>query len=90
VDPTTGRQVQQVRESRVADIASSFEATNPHFKLAAIVSATAEVLRGSRWAKGVELDDVADLAAELEHELPENPEVADFLDMLDDLADLDR
>ena len=90
VDPTTRRQVQQVREARLTEIASSFEATNPHFKLAAVVSATAEVLRESRWAKGVDLDEVADVASEIEHELPEDDQVAEFLDMLDDLADLDR
>jgi Ca-activated chloride channel family protein len=89
-DPTSRSEERQAREARLSDLAGSFSATRPHFKLAAVVAATAEVLRGSRWSGGIELDEVADLAAEIEHELPEDEQVGEFLELLDNLASLDR
>ncbi len=41
-----------------ADIAPSFEAAAPSFRLAACVAETAEVLRGSHWAQDSDLDEV--------------------------------
>jgi Ca-activated chloride channel family protein len=84
-DPDRGSAEGLAREVRLGDLAGSFAATDPHFRFDAIVAATAEVLRGSPWAERLDLEDVASVAWETEHGLPETDQVHDFLEMLDDL-----
>ena len=60
------------------------------FQLDALVAATAEVARGSRWVDGLRLRDVAATAGELAWDLPRDPQVAEFLGFLDAAARLER
>ncbi|MFL5679039.1 MAG: von Willebrand factor type A domain-containing protein [Chloroflexota bacterium] len=87
-DPQSNRDADTSREIRVTNLAGSFNATDEHFKLDAVVAATAEVMRGSPWIDGYRLSDVVEVADGMSRELPRTDEVHDFLKMLDDAADL--
>ena len=71
-------------------MSDAFGATAASFRLDAVVAATAEVVRGSRWVDGVRLRDVVSTADELAWELPDDPEVAAFLGFLEAAARLER
>ena len=45
-DPDSGASQRLSRDIRASDLAGSFDGTDPHFRLDAIVAASAEVLRG--------------------------------------------
>lgn len=83
-DPDRNRPDETSRDVAVGDLSESFEATDAHFRLDAIVAATAEVLHGSELTE-VDLHDVADVAREEAESLPLTDEVHAFLDLLDRL-----
>ena len=83
-DPDRNRPDETSRDVLVGDLSESFHATDAHFRLDAIVAATAEVLHGSELAE-VDLHDVADVAREEAEALPLTDEVHAFLDLLDRL-----
>jgi Ca-activated chloride channel family protein len=89
-DPDTGRTDEIVREIRESDLARDFGATDPFFRLDAVVASTAEVLRGSPWASHLHLTDIADIADRESESLPPTDEVHGFLDLLDRLARMDE
>jgi len=89
-DPAARRADELGRDIRLSDLAGSFRSADPTFKLDAIVAATAERFRGSRWGETYDLDQVARLAEQISEELPQNQEVHDFLDLLGAAADLER
>jgi Ca-activated chloride channel homolog len=87
-DPQTTRASEIAQDVYFGDLASSFRATDAHFKLDSLVAATAEVLRDSPWIPGYGIDDLKREAAQLGSDLPETPDVGDFLMMLDQMARL--
>jgi len=87
-DPDTGRAVDLGRDVALSDLAGSFSATDPHFRLDALVAQTAEVLRGSEFARRLDIRDVADVANREDSNLPATDEVHAFLDLLRDLGRL--
>ncbi len=89
-DPESSRPDELARDVRLSDIAGSFDASDPTFKLDAIVAATAERFRGSRWGETYRLGDVAELAEQVSRDLPQTQEVHDFLELLGRAADLER
>ena len=89
-DPESGHVDELRREIGLRDLAGSFEATPASFQLDAVVAATAEVARGSRWVDGLRLRDIAATASELAWDLPDDPQVAEFLGFLDAAARLER
>lgn len=89
-DPTTSRPDELARDLRLSDLSGSFRATGSTFKLDAIVAATAERFRGSRWGETYRLADVAEAAEQLSEELPPTQEVHDFLELLRRAAELER
>ena len=89
-DPGANRANELGRDIRLSDLAGSFRAADPAFKLDAIVAATAERFRGSRWGETYDLDQVARFAEQISEELPQNQEVHDFLELLRRAADLER
>ncbi len=64
-DADTGRVDEISGEVYAEALATSFGRTEPEFQLAATVAAYAEVLRGSRYMRGISLDEIADAANEL-------------------------
>jgi Ca-activated chloride channel family protein len=89
-DPETSRASEQARDVSLTDLSPSFLATDPHFKLDAIVAATAETLRGSPWIEGYRVRDVSQIADQLSSELPNTDEVHGFLDLLHQASSIKR
>ena len=87
-DPDRGGAVDLGRDVAMGDLAGSFRATSPYFRLDAIVAQTAEVLRGSEFANRPDLHEIADVASREDSNLPATDEVHAFLDMLHDLSRL--
>ena len=87
-DPDRGSTAKVSREIRTSDLAGSFGRADPHFKLDAIVAATAEVLRGSEFASRSSVRYVAGIAAVEARGLPATDEVHGFLELLGDLGRL--
>jgi Ca-activated chloride channel family protein len=89
-EPGSGRTRELDRDVRLDGLARDFAATDPAFKLDALVAATAEVFRQSRWGDRLTLRDVDAVARQLAPELPRSDEVAGFLGFLGDAASLER
>ena len=87
-DPDRGGARDLGRDVGISDLARSFRATDPHFRLDALVARTAEILHGGDLAGRGDLRDVADVAAREDLVLPGSGEVRDFLDLLRNLARL--
>jgi Ca-activated chloride channel family protein len=81
-DPETDVPVEMVSELRVEDLADSFAATDPHFRLAATAAAFAEVLRESYWAEQVTMTTVAAEALQRVDEFPDDPAVRELADLV--------
>ncbi len=88
-DPDDQRVRDASRDIRVGDLSRSFERTDPHFRLDAIVAATAEVLRGSEFASRLDLTDIRRVADDAAEDLPATDEVHTFLELLDSASRLD-
>ena len=89
-DPGADRADELGRDIRLSDLSSTFRAADSTFKLDAIVAATAERFRGSRWGETYDLGQVAEVADQVSEDLPQNQEVHDFLALLGSAADLER
>jgi Ca-activated chloride channel family protein len=90
IDPTTRTASEIAADVRLDAITRSFGDPTPAFRLDAIVAATAERLRDSRWSTGYNLRDVASVAGDMAGDLPRSDEVSAFLDLLEVAARLDR
>jgi Ca-activated chloride channel family protein len=60
------------------DLASSFEQADAHYQLAAVVAQYADALRGSPWAAGTSMRQVAEIASRLMWSIPGDEDVAEF------------
>jgi hypothetical protein len=60
------------------DFATQFETASPRFQLDAVVAEYAEILRGSYWAQGANLADVARDAQRIAAYLPQDADVQEF------------
>jgi len=89
-DPERGGADELTRDVRLSELARSFAATEPTFRLDAIVAATAEVLRESPWVGRLDVHDIARVAGDEARDLPATDQVHDLLDLLDDLASLEE
>ena len=90
VDPATRQASEIAADVRLDDMAGSFREAAPTFRLDALVAATAERLRESRWSAGYSLRDVASQAGDMAGDLPRTDEVNAFLDLLEAAARLER
>jgi Ca-activated chloride channel family protein len=82
-EPGQQNESRLTREIQAGNLAGSFGATAPTFRLDAIVAAAAEVLRGSPYAESFDLAEVVATAQESSGDLPQTRDVHDFLDFLD-------
>lgn len=89
-DPDRGGEDELTALVRLGDLAPSFVATDPSFRLDIIVAATAEVLRGSPWTERISLRDVAAVASREVEGLPATDQAHDFLDLLDALGAMEE
>ena len=85
-DPASQRAREIAQDVNLGDLSRTFNATDPHFKLDALVAATAEVIRRSPWIPGYSVGDLRSAAGELSSQLPRTTEVQDFMSLIDQLA----
>ena len=81
-DPDTYETVEINGNINTWDMDSSFESADPRFQLAAIAAQYAEVLRHSPWAAETSLDQLCIMAYTLLRSIPEDPDVVEFVDLL--------
>jgi Ca-activated chloride channel homolog len=89
-DPASMRAQEIAQDLYRGDLAASFQSTDRHFKMDALVAATAEVLRNSPWIPGYGVRDLQGAATALQGQLPETAEVRDFWIMLTQMSNLGR
>jgi len=89
-DPEAGK-VSEINQTFArTQFASSFDATSPSFKLAAVVAEYAEVLRASYWARGSSLENVQGLAQRMKQALSEDKDVAEFAQLISRASQLGK
>lgn len=89
-DPSSKRSQEIAQDVGPGDLAPTFRQADSHFKLDALVAATAEVLRGSPWIPDYRVADLSSAAGELQGQLPQTAEARDFLQLLEQLGSLAR
>ncbi len=85
-DPASQHAREIAQDINLGDLSRTFNATDPHFKLDALVAATAEVIRRSPWIPGYGVNDLRSAAGDLSSQLPRTAEVQDFMSLIDQLA----
>jgi len=70
------------------DLASSFETTSSTFQLSVVMAEFAEILRQSYWAQEVTLGDLQQVIQKLDSTLLEEPDVAEFVQLVQRAWDL--
>ena len=81
-DPDTGDVRETSREFYKSEFSTALEEASPRFLRDAAVAEYAEVLRGSYWARGSRLETVRRLAQRVSRLLPDDPDVAEFVDLV--------
>jgi Ca-activated chloride channel family protein len=92
-EPQTGEVIEAERTLTIEDVQHNFEATDPHFQLAAAVAEFAEILKNSPYAEGSTLEDLADEIDRVEEEIETaegatDHDVADLREMVWTAAEL--
>jgi Ca-activated chloride channel family protein len=78
----TGRFEELAHAITGADLVEQLEESSPALRLAAVVAETAEVLRGSYWARGSNLDEVFRSAQRVSREFEGDREVAELVSLV--------
>ncbi len=87
-DPDTGLVTEVTQTLDRSDLETSLENTSASFRLDAAVAEYAEILRHSYWAKDGSLEAVLALTRQVAEELPADPDVAEFLELVARASDL--
>jgi len=82
VDPQTKALDGLMHPVTAGDLAPSWEAASPRLRLDATVAQYADVLRNNPYASRFTLTDVARISDGLPRELPQDPDVAEFADLV--------
>jgi len=82
-DAESGEVTEISRSTAWADFASTFRDASMRFQLDAVVAEYAEILRQSYWAKDSSLEDVAWEARRIAEYLPHDPDVAEFVSLVE-------
>ena len=81
-DPDTFEVTETSREFQRSELASEFRQASARFQLAAVVAEYAEILRDSYWAQDGSLEHVVPEARRVRELLPEDVDVAEFVDLV--------
>ena len=81
-DPDSHEVTELNRDFDSSDMAESFSAAVPRYQLAVVVAEYAEILRGSYWAEDSTLSAVLEEAEAVSRLLPDDPDVAEFVDLV--------
>ena len=87
-DPETFEVVEASRIFDHDELALELEGASARFQLAVAVAEYAEILRGSYWAQESGIVDVAAMAMRVSELLPEDPDVAEFAELVGRAAEL--
>jgi Ca-activated chloride channel family protein len=87
-DPATEEPVEAAATITAGDLAGSFEQAPVRLRQDVLVAAFAECLRGAPWSERVSLAQVADNVGVLSGALPEDPDVAELVELTRAAADL--
>jgi Ca-activated chloride channel family protein len=82
-DPDSGAVTEISRSIARADLAPTFRDASIRFQLDAVVAEYAEILRQSYWARESSLEDVAWEARRIAEYLPRDPDVAEFVSLVE-------
>ncbi len=82
-DPDSGEVTEVSRSIARADLAPTFREASIRFQLDAVVAEYAEILRQSYWARDSSLEDVAWEARRIAEYLPRDPDVAEFVSLVE-------
>lgn len=88
LDPEALQPIEQSQALARAQFLPAFESASPEFRLAAAAAEFAEILRGSYWAKESTLADVLPLARSVLAEREGDPDVAEFVRLVERAASL--
>lgn len=89
-DPQSGR-VQEINGNvNTWDLSNSFEESDPHFQLTAVVAQYAELLRNSYWAGDATYGQLAEYAARISGQIPYDEDVAEFASLVERTIYLQR
>ncbi|HEX6289714.1 MAG TPA: VWA domain-containing protein [Herpetosiphonaceae bacterium] len=88
--PDNSKIIEETQTLRSEDRRASFGRASGRFKLAVSVAQYAELLRHSRWFQGSTLDDVVELAHEAQRDFERDPDVTEFIRLLETAASLAR
>ncbi len=80
-DPQTYQVTEINGNMNTWDLVPSFEQADPHYQLAAAVTQYAEALRGSPWAAGTSMYQIAEIANRLRWSMPDDLDVAEFAEL---------
>ena len=81
-DPDRGDVNEISREFYRSELSTRFEEASPRLQLDAVVAEYAEVLRKSYWAQDSSLKEVQAQAQRVSTLLPNDPDVAEFVDLV--------
>jgi Ca-activated chloride channel family protein len=81
--PEVGNVTETTKRLRVADLALTWEAASPGFRMASLVAEFAEILRESPWAKGSDLGDVHRRAQTVSKEMAQGKKAAQVTEFVD-------
>lgn len=81
-DPDSGQVVELSQDFDTRDLERDFEYADPRFQWAVVVAEYAEVLRESYWAQDSSIGDVLAEARRVAEELPRDPDVDEFLELV--------
>lgn len=86
--PNNTTVIEEQQAVRTSDGRRVFEDATPRFRLAVSVAEYAELLRFNRWTRGSLLDDVVDLARNAAYDFEGDPDIAEFVQLLNQAATL--
>lgn len=72
------------------DLKKDFRQMSPHYQLAVLVGQFAETLKGTPWTVDTNLWQIVDLAGGVRAQLPGDPDVAEFIDLVQKAAQVGR
>jgi Ca-activated chloride channel family protein len=82
-DPDTHAVAEIGKSFRGSEFQTNFSRTSPRFQLAAAVAQYAEVLRQSPWTWDASLYDVSQVAGSVQRQLPFDPDVNEFVSLVE-------
>jgi Ca-activated chloride channel family protein len=89
-DPDTGEVTEIEQAMRVADVLADFAQSSPRFRLDIAAAAFADLLGDGGWAQNASYGDVLAVAQQAAHDLPQDEDVQEFVQIVETAAQLNQ